>query len=75
MPRVVAFALCAALFATAPAAATSLVAVRPHKPERPCGILAATLARLATAKRPEASDCRDAVDPEGPLAISVDQEK
>jgi hypothetical protein len=40
----------------APAAATSIVAIPPHKPERACGALAGLLQGLGTAERPRLTD-------------------
>lgn len=49
-------ALAASSGFAAPAAATSIVATPPHKPEQACGVVAGLIHRLATAERREVAD-------------------
>ncbi|WP_447756880.1 hypothetical protein [Sphingopyxis fribergensis] len=57
LPRLAAALAIAALLPLAPpAAATSLVAIPPHKPARACGIVAGMVDRLATAERRDLAD-------------------
>ncbi len=52
LPRLMALSLAFA----APAAATSIVAIPPHKPERACSAVAGILEGLGTAERPRLTD-------------------
>lgn len=54
-------ALAVPLALPAPAAATSLAAIPPHKPERACAVVARLLERLATTKDAEDDDLFDAL--------------